>query len=197
MADTAARHGSISPLESGRTPQVTFRNILRGTFLVPSSNNKRSRGVLSQSYITWYRAIWARGRVGKRPRWVDFNKSNVNVFKMMRALNRAPSHLLQALVCELEEHQVCCSVTSSLCPSVSQCVWFPLGLKHGLGSILLCIIACLELVYIFRYCFYYDNLASVDFLSTFLTSLFYFCDSSFLLVWIGKEMNTRDLTKIW
>ncbi len=50
--------------------------------------------------------------------------------------------------------------------SVRQCVWFPLGLKHGVGrvTLLLCIIARLELVYILRYCFYYDNLASVDFL---------------------------------
>ncbi len=89
MADAAARNGSISPLESGRTQKVTFRNILRGTFLVPSSNNKRSRGVLSQSYITWYRAIWARGRVGKRPRWVDFSHRDFNkskVFKMITEL---------------------------------------------------------------------------------------------------------------
>lgn len=69
----------------------------------------------------------------------------------MRALNRAHSHLLQALVCELEENQVCCSIIRLY---VRQCVWFPLGLKHGFGSVLLCIIACLELVYIFRYCFY-------------------------------------------
>ncbi len=48
--------------------------------------------------------------------------------------------------------------------SVRQCLWFPLGLKHEVGCVLLCIIARLELVYIIRYCFYYDNLASVDFL---------------------------------
>lgn len=32
MADTAARNGSISPLESGKTQKVTFRNSIKRYF---------------------------------------------------------------------------------------------------------------------------------------------------------------------
>lgn len=124
MADTAARNGSISPLESGKPQKVVFRNINNRYFYSFCVVNPLINGVLSQSYITWYRAIWARGRVGKRPRWVDFSRRD-----FMREL------------CVLNDARVELSPFSSVAGS---CVWAggkPGVLLEYFMSISLCVLA--------------------------------------------------------
>lgn len=128
MADTAARNGSISPLESGKKQKVTFRNIIKRYFSSSFIVNR----IINDLVVSFRRvilldiALFEHGAVSEsgRGELTLVIETLIRVlFKMMlvwmRALNRAHSHLLQALVCELEENQVCCSITSSLCPSVS------------------------------------------------------------------------------
>lgn len=89
--------GVFRPLNRVSHKKVVFRNIINRYFYRFCVVNPIINGVLSQSYITWYRAIWARGRVGKRPRWVDFSRRDFNA--RIVCFKRCSSGSELALIC--------------------------------------------------------------------------------------------------